>query len=51
MGWIIKMLLKLFKPFAKIMIMQAIMEYFTESMSEPATEEPGTDEPSEPAGE
>ena len=31
MGWIIKMLLKLFKPFAKIMIMEAILDYFTEA--------------------
>ncbi len=29
MGWIIKMMLKVFKPIAKIMILQAILEYFT----------------------
>ena len=29
MGWIIKMLLKVFKPIAKIMILQALLEYFT----------------------
>ncbi len=38
MGWIIKMLLKLFKPFAKIMIMEAILDYFTGTEGDTAEE-------------
>ena len=47
MGWIIKMLLKLFKPFAKMMILEALFNYFTEAAGE---EEP-TDGTTEPATE
>lgn len=38
MGWVIKMLLKLFKPFAKIMILQAIIESLSGMMEEETTE-------------
>lgn len=49
MAWIIKMLLKVFKPFAKIMIMQALLEYFTETATE---EEPdASDAPAEDTAE
>ena len=45
MGWIIKMLLKVMKPFAKIMIWQAIFDYLGNMEEE--TTEAGTEEPSE----
>ncbi len=47
MGWIIKMLLKLFKPFAKMMILEALIGYLTDA----ADEEEPTDSTSEPAAE
>ena len=51
MGWIIKMLLKVMKPFVKVMIWQAIFDYLgdleLEDETEPATDEVTTDEPAE----
>ena len=37
MGWIIKMLLKIMKPFAKAMIWQAIFDYVDEWANEEET--------------
>ena len=48
MGWIIKMLLKIMKPFAKIMIWQAIFDYLGTALEE---EETTSEEPTEAAVE
>ncbi len=45
MGWIVKMLLKIMKPFAKVMIWQAIFDYLGTALEEDTTAE----EPTEPA--
>ncbi len=43
MGWIIKMLLKIMKPFAKIMIWQAIFDYLGTALEEDTTSEDPTE--------
>ncbi len=47
MGWIIKMLLKLFKPFAKMAILEAIFSMLSEETVDDTTDE----DPTEPAPE
>lgn len=47
MGWIIKMLLKLFKPFAKMAILEAIFGM----LSEETADDTASEDPTEPTSE
>ena len=49
MAWIIKMLLKVCKPFLKAMIWEAIFDYMSQPIS--FEDEPASEEPAEPAAE
>ena len=44
LGWIIKMLLKVMKPFAKMAILEMIMGYVADAAAEDATSEPAPEE-------
>ena len=50
-SWILKMLLKVMKPFAKIMIFQAIVSSLMEAVGEDETAEEPIIDPDETTGE